>query len=113
MLLMRALHSQGPRCCRWLYECFPKEAGRLLFGSKDSNAAFVSTPLMLAGTPESLASQKHKQSLIVPPTGHRLLQATPLSATHRKRHVLSRTHRLNGRFLSRDHKQLSIEMETH
>lgn len=83
------------------------------FGSKDSNAAFVSTPLTLAGTPESLASQKHKQSLIVSPTGHRLLQVTPLSATHRRRRVLSRTHRLNGRFLSREHKPLSIEMETH
>lgn len=34
MLPMRALHSQGPWCCRWLYECFPKAAGRLLSAAR-------------------------------------------------------------------------------
>ena len=30
---MRALYSQGPRCCRWLYEHFQKEVRRLLTAS--------------------------------------------------------------------------------
>ena len=33
MLWLRALHSQGPRCCRWLYERFQKEVRRLLTAS--------------------------------------------------------------------------------
>ena len=33
MLWLRALHSQGPHCCRWLYECFQKEVRRLLTAS--------------------------------------------------------------------------------
>ena len=61
-----------------------EQLSTLAFKHKDSNAAFVSMLLMLAGTPKSLASQKHERSFVVSPTGRRLSQEAPLSATRRK-----------------------------
>lgn len=78
ILLIRALQSQQLQLRCWLYGSFLEETGELHLRSNDSDAAFVSITLALAGTPESLEPGFSEVPVIIHCVSHssRLLQTT-------------------------------------
>lgn len=112
--------TPGVGGCCWLHEPFLKDKGRLLLGSRDSNAVSVSITLMLAGTPQSpdpgfSEARAISHPLRVSCRPQQALVGASSSLGHKQKTAcaLQDTQAKCGRFLSFDHMQLSVEMETH